>query len=657
MMRSGTHRPLVTALFGALTLTLALTASILLAPTGIAAAATPVGIDQSEDPAAIAQLSAAAAAANPTASTIALAPGLSGFDNIGADSAVQLNCLSASGFSFDVIDALGAGWDTEYRTAAGLGMSIVLFQGFYQPFWSDPAQGTARGQLMVTNAKSVGYPRGAQVFLNLENNLSDGTSPTTRAGMISWVKNWASEVRSAGFVPGVYVGVPQLLTTADLENAVGSDGVFWRSASSSAPQTNRGYVMRQPTISMPACGTTIDVDISGSATNGAALVGAGFPRSTTPPTVPGAFGPLIPARIMDTRVDGRGQVPASSARRVRILGAGGLPSIGVSAVVLNLTVTGASKGGYLTAYPTGTSKPTASNVNFVAGQTVPNLAVVPVGFDGSIQIYNAADAAVDILADVAGYYLGGTPAAPGAFAPVSPARILDSRVDGGGQVPGTATRQVQILGAGGVPLTGVSAVVLNLTVTNTTKGGYLTAYPTGTSQPTASNVNFVAGQTVPNLVVVPVGSDGTIQIYNSADAPVDMLADVAGYYLGGTPTAAGTLGALPPSRILDTRTDGRGMVPGSSGRAVTVAGQGGVPAGGASAAILNVTVTDTTDGGFITVFPTGVNRPTASNLNFIAGQTVPNLVMVPIGTDGKIMLYNASTAPVDLVADVVGYVI
>ena len=168
MMRSGTHRPLVTALFGALTLTLALTASILLAPTGIAAAATPVGIDQSEDPAAIAQLSAAAAAANPTASTIALAPGLSGFDNIGADSAVQLNCLSASGFSFDVIDALGAGWDTEYRTAAGLGMSIVLFQGFYQPFWSDPAQGTARGQLMVTNAKSVGYPRGAQVFLNLE---------------------------------------------------------------------------------------------------------------------------------------------------------------------------------------------------------------------------------------------------------------------------------------------------------------------------------------------------------------------------------------------------------------------------------------------------------------------------------------------------------
>ena len=87
-MRSGTHRPLVTALFGVLVLSL--TASVLLAPPEIAQAATPVGIDQSEDPAAIAQLSTAAAAANPTASTVSLAPGLSGFDNIGADSAVQL---------------------------------------------------------------------------------------------------------------------------------------------------------------------------------------------------------------------------------------------------------------------------------------------------------------------------------------------------------------------------------------------------------------------------------------------------------------------------------------------------------------------------------------------------------------------------------------
>jgi len=149
-----------------------LTCTVLLGVSGVANAAIPPTMGQPEDPAAVAPL---VAAANPIASTISLTAGLNGFDNIGADSATRLSCLSSSGYSFDVIDALGTGWDTEYRAAANLGMSIVLFQGYYQPFWSDPAQGTARGQLMVTNAQSVGYPQGAQVFLNLENNVTDGT--------------------------------------------------------------------------------------------------------------------------------------------------------------------------------------------------------------------------------------------------------------------------------------------------------------------------------------------------------------------------------------------------------------------------------------------------------------------------------------------------
>ena len=131
---------------------------------------------------------------------------LAGFDNIGADSSATLQCLSDVGYSFDVIDALGTGWDTEYRSAAAIGMSVVLFQGFYQPFWSDPSQGTARGQLMVSNAQSVGYPQGAQVYLNLENNLTDGTNPVTRATMIRWVQNWAAAVTAAGYTAGVYVG-------------------------------------------------------------------------------------------------------------------------------------------------------------------------------------------------------------------------------------------------------------------------------------------------------------------------------------------------------------------------------------------------------------------------------------------------------------------
>ena len=159
------------------------------------------------------------AAANPTASTVSLTPGLTGFDNIGADSAAQLSCLSDAGYSFDVIDALGAGWDTEYRRPPALGMSIVLFQGFYQPYWSDPARARPRGQLMVTNAQSVGYPRGAQVFLNLENNLTDGTSPDDkgRDDLLGPELGIGGPQRRLSS-PGSTSASRRLLTTADLEN-------------------------------------------------------------------------------------------------------------------------------------------------------------------------------------------------------------------------------------------------------------------------------------------------------------------------------------------------------------------------------------------------------------------------------------------------------
>jgi hypothetical protein len=82
---------------------------------------------------------------------------------------------------------------------------------------------------------------------------------------------------------------------------------------------------------------------------------------------------------------------------------------------------------------------------------------------------------------------------------------------------------------GGVPSTGVSAVVLNVTITDPSAGSYLTVYPSGSAVPTASNLNFSPGQTVPNLVVVKVGSGGMVNVYNAAGA-TDVIFDVAGWY-------------------------------------------------------------------------------------------------------------------------------
>jgi hypothetical protein len=88
---------------------------------------------------------------------------------------------------------------------------------------------------------------------------------------------------------------------------------------------------------------------------------------------------------------------------------------------------------------------------------------------------------------------------------------------------------VQGAGVGGVPATGVSAVVVNITATEPTAGSYLTAFPTGTAKPLASNLNFGPGQTIPNLVVVKLGAGGKFSLYNAVGS-THVIADVVGWY-------------------------------------------------------------------------------------------------------------------------------
>ena len=186
----------------------------------------------------------------------------------------------------------------------------------------------------------------------------------------------------------------------------------------------------------------------------------------------------------------------------------------------------------------------------------------------------------------------------------------------------------------------------------------MTVYGDGTTRPTASNLNFVAGQTVPNLVIAPVGANGKVALYNGSGGTVQLIADVSGYYLSGAPSVAGAFGSLPPTRLLDTRS-GVGAPAAAVGAfasvALQVAGAGGVPASGVSAVVLNVTVTEPANAGYVTVYADGTTRPTASNLNFVPGQAVPNLVIAPVGANGKVSLYNGSGGTVHLIADVAGY--
>jgi len=245
----------------------------------------------------------------------------------------------------------------------------------------------------------------------------------------------------------------------------------------------------------------------------------------------------------------------------------------------------------------------------------------------------------------------------GEFTAMSPKRLLDTRVTKRPIGPG-ATLTFDVTGAAlsGVPATGVSSVVMNVTATAPTTAGSLTVYSSNAARPARPNLYFAAGQTVPNLVTVGVDTSGRVTIFNSAGS-THVILDIVGYYSVGTlPRATRFVAASRPTRILDTR-GGSGQAPRPLGaaqaRTIEVAGLGGVPAG-ATSVVMNVTAVLPTTAGYLTVYPAGVARPTASNLNFVPKLTVPNLVSVRLGTGGDVSLFN-STGVTNVLFDVVGW--
>ncbi|MGE0877781.1 MAG: beta strand repeat-containing protein [Acidimicrobiia bacterium] len=399
-----------------------------------------------------------------------------------------------------------------------------------------------------------------------------------------------------------------------------------------------------------------------SVESGEALVGAGSGLFAADVRSSGAgdpstskFVPLSPQRILDTR-EGNGAVQAKLAPNgkidLQVTGRGGVPSTGVSAVVLNVTATNSTGSGYVSVWPADQTQPTVSNLNVEADQTIPNLVTVGVSAQGKVSLFSYGGG--DLIADVAGYYTPTAAATDGRLVSLTPQRILDTREGNGApqqKVVADSSIDVQVTGRGGVPGTGVSAVVLNVTVTNAEGAGFVTAWASGQTKPTASNLNVErAGQTIPNQVIVPVGSNGKVSLYSWTT--VDLLADVAGWFTNDTASssASGLFVAVPPARFLDSRS-GAKVVPEGT-QAVQITGAHGVPSTGVGAIVANVTATESTGDGFVTVWGDGT-RPNASNLNVVKDQTIPNHVTSPLTSTGKVNLF--SYAGGHLLVDVGGY--
>ncbi len=386
----------------------------------------------------------------------------------------------------------------------------------------------------------------------------------------------------------------------------------------------------------------------------------------------GEFTGVTPQRILDTRSgEGRGgsvsPLGPGATIDVQVTGRAGVPTTGVSAVVLNTTAVTPIAASFVTVWPAGGARPGTSNLNLVPGRTAPNLVTVKVGSGGRVSAYNAAGA-TDLLMDVVGYYADSAGPFGSRFLGVTPARLFDTR-SGTGGVPATplgpgGVARVDVTGRAGIPATGVTGVVMNVTVTQPSVGGWLTVYPDDVAPPEASNLNFVAGETVPNLVTVRVPPSGIVALRNAAGT-THVLADVVGYYTTEVTTNAGRFVALTPERIYDTRSGQQGYipVPPLSRAEVLVRGTGNVPGIGPASAVFNVTAVEPEAGGWFTVMPgDACEVPDTSSVNFVAGQTVPNQAISSlsgpyVGCAGfnDLAVANRSWGRAHVVVDVFGY--
>lgn len=405
----------------------------------------------------------------------------------------------------------------------------------------------------------------------------------------------------------------------------------------------------------------------------------------------GAYHPLTPARVTDTRAN------SGSPNSGKPLGPTGTVTVDMSAAVpatatavsLSVTVVDGTNNGVLTVYPTNQIPLTPTSViNYVPGVpycsatpdcTVPNLVISKVN-GGKVTVANgSASGTVNVVVDLEGYFdpTNATTTNAGHYNAMAPARIADTRcaatpsppICAAENLPGPSspklapggTLDVSPFGVDTSTL-GISAVVVQLTATDTTADGFLTAFPgEQTTPPNTSNVNFTRGQTTSTRAIVKLDpTHGDFKVFNPLGS-TNVVVDLVGFFTDGTSGSA-TDGSLytpiVPTRLTDTRTDAGALGPNTS-TTFPVAGMNGIPAQtstGPSAAVLNVTEASATAPGFLAVTPdTQSPPPTTSDVNFSTNEIRANTDVAELGSpDGTVSLYN-SAGTTQVAIDAFGY--
>lgn len=378
------------------------------------------------------------------------------------------------------------------------------------------------------------------------------------------------------------------------------------------------------------------------------------PTTITPlPVTALGFVPITPCRVVDTRKQagplGGPSIAAGSSRDFSIPGSAcGIPTT-AQAYSVNVAVVPAGPLGYLTLWPTGEIQPVVSTLNSPDGRIKSNAAIVPAGAGGSISIF--ASNATNVILDINGYFVPGNASSALAFYPVTPCRITDTRKStgplAGPALSGGQTRTFPIRSSTCNIPAAAQAYSLNFAAIPPGPLGFITAFPTGQSQPVVSSLNDAAGTVAANAVMVQAGTNGSIDIYASNNT--NLVIDIDGYF---APAGAGGLSFynVTPCRLLDTRKPA-GSPPFSGQRNVTVSGNCNVP-GSAQAFALSATVVPPAPLGYLTMWAQGQPQPQVATLNALDAAITSNLAIVPT-TNGSISVW--ATNLTHLVLDVFGY--
>ncbi|MER7178116.1 LamG-like jellyroll fold domain-containing protein [Streptomyces hyaluromycini] len=412
-------------------------------------------------------------------------------------------------------------------------------------------------------------------------------------------------------------------------------------------------------------------------------------RPAQPYTPAGYHQAVTPTRILDTRSSslltytsgitaGASTVPADSVTHLKIAGdsvstpVSGAPTTipsTVTAVAVDVTVTGETDSGYITAYADGTQRPKTSSTNFLAHTTATGYQIVPVGNDGKIDLYthiNTSDGTAALVVDLTGYFTSdATLTGDQTYTPLTSAvRVLDTRssvahtsLTSTGTVAAGTNFTLQITGLNGVP-SNATAVAVNLAAASATDTGYLETYATGYTPTSAHSLSFTAGNAITSLAGdVPIGTGGTITISVQTSAAA-VIAEITGYYTTGT--TGQKFHTINPTRLVDTRNGIGGTttpVAANTAYNLTSAITQQVTTAATPTIAAMVTVTNPTAVGYATVYPTAVGKPTPiiNNLNWGTGDTLANLTLTPTDTNGQISIYNTSDGTADFIVDSSGY--